>query len=92
MQHLIVFNLTNQSTQYQPSYLRPSLIDQFAIFQLTFPFLGSNCPAVWDGWLCWPDTIAGEIAYQPCPELFNFDTSSRAKQNKKNIIFLLKNL
>ncbi|XP_046736281.1 calcitonin gene-related peptide type 1 receptor-like isoform X1 [Diprion similis] len=25
------------------------------------------CPAVFDGWSCWPNTPAGTIAFQPCP-------------------------
>ncbi|KAE8739667.1 Calcitonin-like Diuretic Hormone Receptor-RA [Frankliniella occidentalis] len=32
------------------------------------------CPSVWDGWMCWPDTLAGTSAYQPCPKfVFGFD-------------------
>lgn len=29
---------------------------------------GTYCPGTWDGWLCWPDTIAGSSAYASCPE------------------------
>ncbi|XP_012944751.1 parathyroid hormone/parathyroid hormone-related peptide receptor, partial [Aplysia californica] len=29
---------------------------------------GSFCPRVWDSLLCWPDTPAGVVAVQPCPD------------------------
>ncbi|XP_055379971.1 calcitonin gene-related peptide type 1 receptor isoform X2 [Condylostylus longicornis] len=25
------------------------------------------CPRTWDSWLCWPDTLAGQTAYEKCP-------------------------
>lgn len=36
--------------------------------------LGRTCPVVWDGWLCWPRTLAGATIKQPCPAIFHFNT------------------
>ena len=29
---------------------------------------------IWDGWLCWPRTLAGATIKQPCPAIFQFNT------------------
>ncbi|CAH0555599.1 unnamed protein product [Brassicogethes aeneus] len=29
---------------------------------------GLGCPGRFDGWSCWPPTLAGEVAKQPCPD------------------------
>ncbi|CAD7077512.1 unnamed protein product [Hermetia illucens] len=29
---------------------------------------GTYCPGTWDGWTCWPDTLAGTSEYAPCPD------------------------
>lgn len=37
------------------------------------------CPGLFDGWACWPDTPAGEIAIQNCPSFITgFDTNRTA--------------
>lgn len=37
-------------------------------------FAGLYCPGLFDGWVCWPDTAAGESATHPCPEfIVGFD-------------------
>ena len=35
---------------------------------------GRTCPVIWDGWLCWPRTLAGATIKQPCPAIFQFNT------------------
>lgn len=43
-----------------------------------FIFSDSYCPGVFDGWSCWPDTLAGHSAFTPCPEFIQgFDVSSK---------------
>ncbi|XP_022254741.1 calcitonin gene-related peptide type 1 receptor-like, partial [Limulus polyphemus] len=32
----------------------------------------NNCPRTWDGWQCWPDTAAGEVALVRCPDHIYF--------------------
>lgn len=45
-------------------------------FLLEFP--GPYCNRTWDGWMCWDDTPAGEMAYQHCPDYFpDFDTAGK---------------
>ncbi|XP_017771421.1 PREDICTED: calcitonin gene-related peptide type 1 receptor isoform X2 [Nicrophorus vespilloides] len=40
---------------------------------------GLFCPGLFDGWVCWPDTAAGEAASAPCPEfIIGFDPSRKA--------------
>ncbi|KAL7630590.1 UNVERIFIED_CONTAM: hypothetical protein RMT77_019211 [Armadillidium vulgare] len=40
---------------------------------------GIYCPRLFDGWSCWNDTPAGEIAYVPCPYfIVGFDVSRKA--------------
>lgn len=39
---------------------------------------GKYCPGTFDGWLCWPDTEAGNITQQPCPTFITgFDPDSK---------------
>lgn len=46
-----------------------TLLTQISSLSVHFSFAqGKYCPGTWDGWLCWPDTIAGTSAYAPCPE------------------------
>ncbi|XP_059174637.1 parathyroid hormone/parathyroid hormone-related peptide receptor-like [Physella acuta] len=34
---------------------------------------GSYCNTTWDGIMCWPETLAGKVAVQPCPKyIHNF--------------------
>ncbi|KAK7469929.1 hypothetical protein BaRGS_00036033 [Batillaria attramentaria] len=39
---------------------------------------GRVCPVIWDGWLCWPPTLAGTTIKQPCPDIYHFNTSQSA--------------
>lgn len=39
------------------------------------PVDGTHCPRTWDGWQCWPDTMAGTTAKQPCQDHIYFQTS-----------------
>ncbi|XP_076360670.1 calcitonin gene-related peptide type 1 receptor-like isoform X2 [Tachypleus tridentatus] len=32
----------------------------------------SHCPRTWDGWQCWPDTPASQMAYAHCPDHIYF--------------------
>ncbi|KAK1334900.1 hypothetical protein QTO34_004472 [Cnephaeus nilssonii] len=47
---------------------------------------GLRCNRIWDGWLCWDDTPAGQTTTQPCPDYFpDFDTTEVAvKHCEKN--------
>jgi calcitonin receptor-like len=35
------------------------------------------CESRFDGWSCWPDTPAGSIANQSCPQILTFDVSRK---------------
>ncbi|XP_012282476.1 calcitonin gene-related peptide type 1 receptor isoform X2 [Orussus abietinus] len=40
------------------------------------------CPAIFDGWSCWPNTPAGTTAYAPCPDFVTgFDASLKAHKD-----------
>uniref|UniRef100_UPI0037E8E2E8 calcitonin gene-related peptide type 1 receptor n=1 Tax=Semicossyphus pulcher TaxID=241346 RepID=UPI0037E8E2E8 len=40
---------------------------------------GLFCGRNWDGWLCWDDTPAGDVASQNCPDYFSdFDPTEKA--------------
>lgn len=39
---------------------------------------GTYCPRTWDGWQCWPDTPAGEVAMAPCPKHVYFKSEPPA--------------
>ncbi|XP_076330080.1 uncharacterized protein LOC143235761 [Tachypleus tridentatus] len=32
----------------------------------------NHCPRTWDGWQCWPDTMAGQVALVRCPDHIYF--------------------
>ncbi|XP_063790197.1 calcitonin gene-related peptide type 1 receptor [Pseudophryne corroboree] len=39
---------------------------------------GHFCNRTWDGWLCWNDSVAGDISAQHCPDYFqDFDPSEK---------------
>nr|XP_032821292.1 calcitonin gene-related peptide type 1 receptor-like [Petromyzon marinus] len=39
---------------------------------------GKHCNRTWDGWLCWGDTMAGDVAVQHCPDYFpDFDLQEK---------------
>ncbi|KAK7493196.1 hypothetical protein BaRGS_00015533, partial [Batillaria attramentaria] len=42
----------------------------YSFYQTTTPAsnVGSQCPAVWDGVMCWPPTEAGVTVIRPCPD------------------------
>ncbi|KAF5290219.1 hypothetical protein FQA39_LY14773 [Lamprigera yunnana] len=45
------------------------------------------CPAVFDGWVCWPDTAAGESASHPCPGfIVGFDPDTYEEMDKHVIL------
>ncbi|BFY97630.1 hypothetical protein BsWGS_00669 [Bradybaena similaris] len=44
---------------------------QYILYQPTPATNGTYCPRDWDDVLCWPDTAAGEVAVQPCPDYIN---------------------
>lgn len=36
------------------------------------------CKGTWDGWLCWPDTQAGQYTFAQCPDFIaGFDVSRK---------------
>lgn len=35
---------------------------------MTFPFIGDECPRIWDGLLCWPPTPANVTSHLGCPD------------------------
>lgn len=36
------------------------------------------CKGTWDGWLCWPDTQAGQYSFAQCPEFIaGFDVARK---------------
>ncbi|XP_060229843.1 calcitonin receptor isoform X2 [Meriones unguiculatus] len=83
-------NLTNSSHNQEPFlYLvgRKKIVDaQYRCYdrieQLP-PYEGEGpfCNRTWDGWLCWDDTPAGVMSYQPCPDYFpDFDTSEKVSK------------
>lgn len=40
--------------------------------------LGKYCKGTWDGWACWPDTLAGSSAQALCPEFITgFDPTRK---------------
>ncbi|XP_068091105.1 calcitonin gene-related peptide type 1 receptor [Hyperolius riggenbachi] len=46
---------------------------------------GRFCNRTWDGWLCWGDTMAGEVSEQNCPDYFqDFDPSERVIKHCDN--------
>ncbi|CAG5128593.1 unnamed protein product, partial [Candidula unifasciata] len=44
---------------------------KYIVYHPTPATNGTYCPRVWDNVLCWPDTPAGEVAVQPCPDYIN---------------------
>lgn len=39
---------------------------------------GTHCPVTFDGWSCWPTTLASTSAYVPCPFwIEGFDPKSK---------------
>ncbi|KAF7990226.1 hypothetical protein HCN44_000031 [Aphidius gifuensis] len=53
---------------------RQECLEQLAI-NTTVP-AGLYCRSTFDGWSCWPNTLAGEKAYAPCPSFITgFDES-----------------
>ncbi|KAK7091964.1 uncharacterized protein [Littorina saxatilis] len=34
---------------------------------------GRMCQVIWDGWLCWPQTLAGAVIKQPCPDIYQYN-------------------
>lgn len=46
--------------------------DDKKLINITFVVLGLTCPVFFDGWSCWPETPAGSIANQSCPDFISF--------------------
>ncbi|KAF7288066.1 hypothetical protein GWI33_000120 [Rhynchophorus ferrugineus] len=44
---------------------------------------GLFCPTWFDGWSCWPETPAGQIANQSCPSFVaGFEPNSKLNQHR----------
>ncbi|KAK3791348.1 hypothetical protein RRG08_012531 [Elysia crispata] len=66
-------SVVNISADRQMAWLEQARIDCFEEI-IRQPWPDDNvtvCPRTWDLVMCWPDTLPGEVATQPCPSYVN---------------------